>query len=84
MPGTKREKKKAKRKIKQKERRKRPVRTILLDKIEFLIEEAYWASEEGQLLKIIDPLEWMAALVSHMPDRGGQTVRYFGRYLMSI
>jgi len=49
MPGTKREKKKAKRKIKQKERRKRPARALLLDKIEFLIEEAYWAREEGQL-----------------------------------
>jgi len=27
-----------------------------------------------------DPLEWMAALVSHIPDRGAQTVHYYGRY----
>jgi len=26
------------------------------------------------------PFEWMAALVSHIPDRGGQTVRYYGHY----
>jgi hypothetical protein len=26
----------------------------------------------------LDPLEWMAALVSHIPDRGAQTIRYLG------
>lgn len=30
--------------------------------------------------RISSPLEWMAALVSHIPDRGGQTVRYYGYY----
>ena len=27
-----------------------------------------------------DPLEWMAALVCHIPDRGAQTIRYYGAY----
>jgi len=27
-----------------------------------------------------DPIEWMAALVSHIPDRGAQTVHYYGYY----
>jgi hypothetical protein len=26
----------------------------------------------------LDTLEWMAALVSHIPDRGAQTIRYLG------
>jgi len=25
-------------------------------------------------------LEWIAALVSHIPDKGGQTLRYYGAY----
>jgi hypothetical protein len=28
----------------------------------------------------LDPIEWMAALVSHIPDRGAQTIRYLGIY----
>lgn len=27
-----------------------------------------------------DPLEWMAALISHIPDKGAQTVYYYGYY----
>ena len=30
-----------------------------------------------------DSIEWMAALVSHIPDRGGQTVRYLDIIVMS-
>jgi len=33
---------------------------------------------------ITDLGAWMAALVSHIPDRGGQTVRYFGHYCQCI
>ena len=57
MPRTKREKKKAKRKIKQEERRKRPVRTLLLEKIEFLFNEALWFKNKGQLGKALFYLE---------------------------
>ena len=31
-------------------------------------------------IKEFSCIEWMAALVSHIPDRGGQTVRYLGYY----
>ncbi len=34
----------------------------------------------GRQVKEFNPLEWMAALISHIPDRGGQTVRYMGYY----
>lgn len=53
MSGTKREKKKAKRKIKQKERRKKPARALLLEKIESFFDEAFWAREEGRLDKAL-------------------------------
>jgi len=39
-----------------------------------------YQSKYGKDTKEFSSLEWMAALVSHIPDRGGQTVRYFGRY----
>jgi hypothetical protein len=39
-----------------------------------------YQSKYGKEIKEFEPLEWMAALVSHIPDRGGQTVRYYGYY----
>ena len=57
MPRTKGEKKKARRKIKQKERRERPVRALLLEKIEFLFHKALWAKNEGQLDRAVFYLE---------------------------
>jgi len=39
-----------------------------------------YKSKYGKDVAEFDPLEWMAALVSHIPDRGGQTVRYYGSY----
>ena len=39
-----------------------------------------YQSKYGKDVKEFSSLEWMAALVSHIPDRGGQTVRYLGRY----
>jgi len=39
-----------------------------------------YQSKYGRQVKEFNPLEWMAALVSHIPDRGGQTVRYLGHY----
>jgi len=27
-----------------------------------------------------EPLQWMAVLVSHIPDRGSQAIRYLGHY----
>ncbi len=37
-----------------------------------------YKSKYGKDVAEFDPLEWMAALVSHIPDRGWQTVRYYG------
>ena len=39
-----------------------------------------YRSKYGKQVKEFDPLEWMAVLVSHISDRGGQTVRYLGYY----
>ena len=39
-----------------------------------------YKSKYGKEVKEFSCPEWMAALVSHIPDRGGQTVRYLGYY----
>lgn len=39
-----------------------------------------YKSKYGKEVKEFSCLEWMVALVSHIPDRGGQTVRYYGHY----
>ena len=39
-----------------------------------------YESKYGKKITEFEPLEWMAALVSHIPDRGTQTVHYYGRY----
>ena len=39
-----------------------------------------YESKYGKKVAGFDPLEWMAALVCHIPDKGGQTVRYYGSY----
>lgn len=39
-----------------------------------------YQSKYGEQVKEYNPLEWMAALISHIPDRGAQTVHYYGHY----
>jgi hypothetical protein len=39
-----------------------------------------YESKYGKEVKEFSCLEWMAALISHIPDRGGQMVRYLGHY----
>ena len=39
-----------------------------------------YESKYGKQVKEFSCLEWMAALVSHIPDKGGQTLRYYGAY----
>jgi hypothetical protein len=39
-----------------------------------------YASKEGKSTKIFDALEWLAAMCSHVPDRGEQMLRYYGHY----
>jgi len=57
MPRAKGEKKKAKRKIKQKERRGRPAKALLREKIEFLFYKAILCRDKGQLDKALFYLE---------------------------
>jgi len=44
---------------------KRPVMAIVMEK-------------KGE--KIFDALEWLAAMCSHVPNKGEQMVRYYGHY----
>ena len=39
-----------------------------------------YQSKDGEEQKIFDALEWLAAMCSHVPDRGEQIVRYYGHY----
>jgi hypothetical protein len=39
-----------------------------------------YESKYGKKVAEFDPLEWMAALVSNIPDRGAQPVHYYGQY----
>jgi len=39
-----------------------------------------YESKYGKKAAELDPLEWMAAVISHIPDRGAQTIRYLGMY----
>ncbi|RLB16130.1 MAG: ATP-dependent helicase [Deltaproteobacteria bacterium] len=80
MPRTKAEKKKAKRKIKQKERRQRPIRALLREKVEFLVDEALWFMDEGQLDKALFYLE----KVLRLDPKNEECLQELGRlgYLM--
>ena len=37
-------------------------------------------SGNGKEEKVFDALEWLAAMCSHVPDKGEQMVRYYGFY----
>ena len=39
-----------------------------------------YQSKEGKQKKEFDALEWIAAMASHVPNRGEQMVRYYGYY----
>jgi len=39
-----------------------------------------YESKDAQKEKVFDALEWMAAMSSHVPDKGEQMVRYYGYY----
>ena len=40
----------------------------------------FYQSKDGKEEKIFDALEWLAAMCSHVPNKGEQTVRYYGHY----
>jgi hypothetical protein len=39
-----------------------------------------YRAKDGTEEKVFDALEWLAAMCSHIPDRGEQMVRYYGYY----
>ncbi len=39
-----------------------------------------YRSKDGKEEKIFDALEWLAAMCSHVPNKGEQMVRYYGYY----
>jgi hypothetical protein len=39
-----------------------------------------YQSKDGKEQKIFDALEWLAAMCSHVPNKGEQMVRYYGYY----
>jgi hypothetical protein len=52
------------------------------ERMSYVEEEAQvlYRSKDGKEEKIFDVLEWLAAMCSHVPDRGEQMVRYYGYY----
>jgi len=39
-----------------------------------------YASKNGKSTKVFPAMEWLAAMCSHIPNRGEQMVRYYGYY----
>jgi hypothetical protein len=39
-----------------------------------------YAAKDGKVQKVFPALEWLAAMCSHIPNRGEQMVRYYGFY----
>jgi len=39
-----------------------------------------YRSKDGAAQEVFDALEWLAAMCSHVPDKGEQMVRYYGYY----
>lgn len=37
-----------------------------------------YAAKDGNDRKVFDAKEWLAAMCSHVPNRGEQMVRYYG------
>ena len=50
--------------------------------IAYIPEEAsvIYQSKDGKEQKVFDALEWLAAMCSHVPNKGEQMVRYYGFY----
>lgn len=40
--------------------------------------QVVYQSKDGKEEKVFDALEWLAAMCSHVPNKGEQMVRYYG------
>ena len=43
-----------------------------------------YKSKDGAQTKIFDALKWLAAMCSHVPNKGEQMVRYYGYMLIPL
>ena len=52
------------------------------ERMSYIREESkvIYQSKDGKEEKVFDALEWLAAMCSHVPDKGEQLVRYYGHY----
>jgi hypothetical protein len=52
------------------------------ERMTYIAEESkvVYQSKDGKEEKIFDALEWLAAMCSHVPNKGEQMVRYHGHY----
>ena len=52
------------------------------ERMTYIPEEAkvLYRSKDGNKEKVFDALEWLAAMCSHVPNKGEQMVRYYGHY----
>jgi hypothetical protein len=52
------------------------------ERMTYITEEAkvVYRSKDGKNEKTFDALEWLAAMCSHVPNKGEQMVRYYGYY----
>jgi len=52
------------------------------ERMTYIPEEAKvsYQSKDGKEEKVFDALEWLAAMCSHVPNKGEQMVRYYGYY----
>jgi len=39
-----------------------------------------YQSKDGKKEKVLDALEWLADMTSHVPNKGEEMVRYYGHY----
>ncbi len=44
------------------------------------VSKVIYASKDGKTSKTFDALDWLAQLVTHIPNKGEQMVRYYGFY----
>lgn len=52
------------------------------ERMTYLPEESkvIYESKDGKEEKVFDALDWLAAMTSHVPNKGEQMVRYYGHY----
>ena len=60
--------------------------TFSQKRMEYSPEQAtvVYRSKDGKDKKTYDALEWLAAMACHVPERGKQSIRYYGAYANSV